>query len=90
MIENAVGCWFYCCWYGRSFIRGLSQHLLLQLLTRSMRADIGVMISASHNAYQDNGIKLFGPDGFKLSDKIEVNIERLLDERTYFATCTSK
>ncbi len=50
------------------------------MLTRSMRADIGVMISASHNAYQDNGIKLFGPDGFKLSDKIEVNIERLLDE----------
>jgi phosphoglucosamine mutase len=41
------------------------------MLTRSMRADIGVMISASHNAYQDNGIKLFGPDGFKLSDEIE-------------------
>lgn len=50
------------------------------MLTRSMRADIGVMISASHNAYEDNGIKLFGPDGFKLSDKIELNIERLLDE----------
>ncbi len=50
------------------------------MLTRSMRADIGVMISASHNAYQDNGIKLFGPDGFKLSDKIEASIERLLDE----------
>lgn len=50
------------------------------MLTRSMRADIGVMISASHNAYQDNGIKLFGPDGFKLSDKIESSIEQLLDE----------
>ena len=49
------------------------------MLTRSMRADIGVMISASHNAYEDNGIKLFGPDGFKLSDEIEEDIERLLD-----------
>jgi phosphoglucosamine mutase len=50
------------------------------MLTRSMRADIGVMISASHNGYRDNGIKLFGPDGFKLSDEIEMSIERLLDE----------
>src|ERR1700712_3656391 len=49
------------------------------MLTRSMRADIGVMISASHNAYEDNGIKLFGPDGFKLSDEVEAEIERLLD-----------
>lgn len=49
------------------------------MLTRSMRADIGVMISASHNAYQDNGIKLFGPDGYKLSDEIEKQIEQLMD-----------
>lgn len=49
------------------------------LLTRSMRADLGVMISASHNAYQDNGIKLFGPDGFKLSDADELAIEALLE-----------
>ena len=49
------------------------------MLTRSMRADVGVMISASHNAYEDNGIKLFGPDGHKLSDEIELEIERLLD-----------
>jgi phosphoglucosamine mutase len=49
------------------------------MLTRSMRADVGVMISASHNAYEDNGIKLFGPDGHKLSDEIEMEIERLLD-----------
>jgi phosphoglucosamine mutase len=49
------------------------------MLTRSMRADIGVMISASHNAYEDNGIKLFGPDGFKLSDETEAEIERLID-----------
>ncbi|WP_374312618.1 phosphoglucosamine mutase [Dongia sp.] len=45
------------------------------MLTRSMRADLGVMISASHNPYEDNGIKLFGPDGFKLSDDIEAEIE---------------
>ncbi|MBY0406994.1 MAG: phosphoglucosamine mutase, partial [Rickettsiales bacterium] len=45
------------------------------MLVRSMRADLGVMISASHNAYQDNGIKLFGPDGYKLSDEVERTIE---------------
>jgi len=45
------------------------------MMTRSLRADLGVMISASHNPYQDNGIKLFGPDGFKLSDEIELEIE---------------
>src|SRR5215216_3955609 len=49
------------------------------MLTRSMRADLGVMISASHNPYDDNGIKLFGPDGYKLSDEIEKQIEELLD-----------
>jgi phosphoglucosamine mutase len=49
------------------------------MLTRSMRADIGVMISASHNPYEDNGIKLFGPDGYKLSDEIELHIEELID-----------
>jgi phosphoglucosamine mutase len=49
------------------------------MLTRSMRADLGVMISASHNPYDDNGIKLFGPDGFKLSDEVEKKIEALLD-----------
>ncbi len=49
------------------------------MLTRSMRADLGVMISASHNPYDDNGIKLFGPDGYKLSDEIEIEIEKLMD-----------
>jgi len=49
------------------------------MLTRSMRADLGVMISASHNAYEDNGIKLFDPDGFKLSDDTEHEIESLID-----------
>jgi phosphoglucosamine mutase len=47
-------------------------------LTRSMRADVGVMISASHNPYEDNGIKLFGPDGFKLSDSVETEIQALV------------
>ena len=49
------------------------------MLTRSLRADMGVMISASHNVFSDNGIKLFGPDGFKLSDETELEIERLMD-----------
>ncbi|GJE55172.1 MULTISPECIES: phosphoglucosamine mutase [Methylobacterium] len=49
------------------------------MLTRSMRADLGVMISASHNPFEDNGIKLFGPDGFKLSDDVELEIEALID-----------
>jgi phosphoglucosamine mutase len=49
------------------------------MLTRSLRADLGVMISASHNPYQDNGIKLFGPDGFKLSDEVEAEIERRME-----------
>ena len=49
------------------------------MLTRSLRADIGVMISASHNAYHDNGIKIFGSDGFKLSDEMEQRIEALMD-----------
>jgi phosphoglucosamine mutase len=50
------------------------------MLTRSLRADLGVMISASHNKYCDNGIKLFGPDGYKLSDDDEMQIERLMGE----------
>ncbi|WP_420334057.1 phosphoglucosamine mutase [Roseibium sp.] len=49
------------------------------MLTRSLRTDLGVMISASHNAFHDNGIKFFGPDGFKLSDEIERKIEDLID-----------
>ncbi|HEY4923360.1 MAG TPA: phosphoglucosamine mutase [Roseiarcus sp.] len=49
------------------------------MLTRSMRCDLGVMISASHNPFEDNGIKLFGPDGYKLSDEIEGEIELLMD-----------
>ncbi|MBS0411920.1 MAG: phosphoglucosamine mutase, partial [Proteobacteria bacterium] len=50
------------------------------MMTRSMRADLGVMISASHNNFADNGIKLFGPDGYKLSDAVEAEIEAHMDE----------
>lgn len=50
------------------------------MMTRSMRADLGIMISASHNNFADNGIKLFGPDGYKLSDEQELKIEALMDE----------
>ncbi|WP_375548177.1 phosphoglucosamine mutase [Oceanicaulis alexandrii] len=50
------------------------------MLTRSMRADLGIMITASHNPYTDNGIKLFGPDGFKLADDSELEIERLIEQ----------
>ena len=49
------------------------------MLTRSLRADLGVMISASHNPFEDNGLKLFGPDGFKLSDEVELAIEARMD-----------
>ena len=55
------------------------------VLTRSMRADVGVMISASHNSYLDNGIKFFGPDGFKLSDEVEMEIESFLDGEISYA-----
>jgi phosphoglucosamine mutase len=51
----------------------------LAMLTRSMKADIGIMITASHNPYHDNGLKLFGPDGLKLSDEVEKKIEKLID-----------
>ncbi len=59
------------------------------MLTTSMRADVGVMISASHNPHHDNGIKFFGPDGFKLSDEAEAEIERLVHEGVEPTTAAS-
>ena len=59
------------------------------MLTRSMRADLGVMISASHNPFADNGIKIFGPDGYKLSDEQEREIERVLDDPSAIALAPS-
>jgi phosphoglucosamine mutase len=61
------------------FLLGPMPTPAVAMLTRSLRADIGVMISASHNKYEDNGIKLFDPDGYKLSDDMELAIERLID-----------
>jgi phosphoglucosamine mutase len=62
------------------FLLGPMPTPAVAMLTRSLRADLGVMISASHNPYQDNGIKLFGPDGYKLSDEREATIEALIDD----------
>ena len=54
----------------------------LAMLTKKMKANVGIMITASHNPYYDNGLKLFGPDGLKLSDTIEKKIERIIDSKT--------
>ena len=61
------------------FLLGPMPTPAVAMLTRSLRADLGVMISASHNVFSDNGIKLFGPDGYKMSDEIEEKIEALMD-----------
>ncbi|MGB0747928.1 MAG: phosphoglucosamine mutase [Magnetospiraceae bacterium] len=60
------------------------------MLTRSLRADLGVMISASHNPFQDNGIKLFGPDGYKLSDAVELEIEAAMEDASQVDLASSK
>ena len=54
----------------------------LAMITKSMKANMGIMITASHNPYDDNGMKLFGPDGMKLSDQIEKKIEKIIDAKT--------
>lgn len=79
MIENAMVAGFTAAGMD-VFLLGPVPTPAVAMLTRSLRADIGVMISASHNPYHDNGIKLFGPNGFKLSDEIESQIERLMSE----------
>ena len=63
------------------FLLGPMPTPAVAMLTRSLRADLGVMISASHNPFADNGIKLFGPDGYKLSDETELKIEELMRRR---------
>ncbi len=78
MIENALVAGFTS--VGMDvFLLGPMPTPSVAMLTRSLRADLGVMISASHNPYYDNGIKFFGPDGFKLSDESELEIERLAE-----------
>ncbi len=61
------------------FLLGPMPTPAVAMLTRSLRADLGVMISASHNPYHDNGIKFFDPDGYKLSDEVELQIEKLIE-----------
>src|SRR3954447_9603577 len=78
LIENALTAGFLSVGLD-VFLVGPMPTPAVAMLTRSMRADLGVMISASHNLYEDNGIKLFGPDGYKLSDDIELAIEALID-----------
>ena len=62
----------------------------LAMLTKKMKANMGIMITASHNPFEDNGLKLFGPDGLKLSDKIEKKIEKLIDSKTIKQLSASK
>lgn len=78
MIENALAAGFTAVGMDVYFL-GPMPTPAVAMLTRSLRADLGVMISASHNPFDDNGIKLFRPDGFKLSDEIETQIEELMD-----------
>ena len=79
MLENAMVAGFTAAGLD-AFILGPIPTPAVAMLTRSLRADVGVMISASHNPYQDNGIKLFGPEGYKLSDELEAEIEELIDK----------
>ncbi|WP_176085530.1 phosphoglucosamine mutase [Martelella sp. HB161492] len=88
MLENALVAGFTAA--------GLNVYLLgpiptpaVAMLTRSLRADVGVMISASHNPFADNGIKLFGPDGYKMSDELEARIEALLDRDDFYPQLAS-
>ena len=78
MIEQALTAGFLAAGMD-TFLFGPAPTPAVAMLTRSMRADLGVMISASHNPYYDNGIKFFGPDGYKLSDEQELKIEDLVD-----------
>jgi phosphoglucosamine mutase len=78
MIENALAAGFTAVGMDVYFL-GPMPTPAVAMLTRSLRADLGVMISASHNPYDDNGIKLFRPDGYKLSDEVETSIEELMD-----------
>ena len=79
MLENAMVAGFTAAGMD-VFLLGPVPTPAVAMLTRSLRADIGVMISASHNPFHDNGIKLFGPDGYKLSDEKELELEKLLGQ----------
>lgn len=79
MIENALAAGFNSVGMNVILVGPLPTPAIA-MLTRNMRVDLGVMISASHNQYEDNGIKLFGPDGYKLSDEIEAKIEAYMQK----------
>jgi phosphoglucosamine mutase len=79
MLETSLAAGI-CAMGGRVMLCGPTPTPAVAHLTQSMRADAGVVISASHNPYQDNGIKIFGPDGFKLPDADEAQIERLMED----------
>jgi phosphoglucosamine mutase len=79
LIENALAAGFTAVGMDVYFL-GPMPTPAVAMLTRSLRADLGVMISASHNPYDDNGIKLFRPDGYKLSDEVEADIEDLMQQ----------
>ncbi|MDR7029381.1 phosphoglucosamine mutase [Rhizobium rosettiformans] len=82
MLENAMVAGFTAAGLD-AFVLGPIPTPAVAMLTRSLRCDLGVMISASHNPFADNGIKLFGPDGYKLSDELEMQIEELLEKDLY-------
>lgn len=82
MLENAMVAGFTAAGLD-AFVLGPIPTPAVAMLTRSLRCDLGVMISASHNPFADNGIKLFGPDGYKLSDELELQIEELLEKDIY-------
>lgn len=84
MVESALAAGFVSVGMDVDFVGPLPTPAVA-MLTRSMRADLGVMISASHNPFADNGIKLFDPDGFKLSDEVELEIEARLESAIPFA-----
>ncbi|WP_068313483.1 phosphoglucosamine mutase [Polycladidibacter hongkongensis] len=79
MIENALVAGFTAVGVD-AFVLGPMPTPGVAMLTQSLRADLGVMVSASHNPFEDNGIKFFGPDGYKLSDDVELEIESLLEK----------
>ena len=78
MLEYAL-CSGVCALGGKVMLTGPLPTPAIALLTQTMRADAGVVISASHNPYYDNGLKVFGPDGFKLPDDSEAELERLME-----------
>ena len=89
MLENALVAGFTAAGID-AFVLGPMPTPAVAMLTRSLRCDIGVMISASHNPYEDNGIKLFGPDGYKLSDDDRSRRSKtLIDKDLRHAACAS-